>query len=93
VLLTLAVVTSKRQLVGALFIIGWNIVWTSLILLFIKHALRIPLRMTDEELEVGDDAIHGVSHYSSLVATRSATSDSHFCLMQTGRGLCLRLYR
>jgi len=52
------------QLVGALFIIGWNIVWTSLILLFIKHALRIPLRMTDEELEVGDDAIHGEEAYA-----------------------------
>jgi Amt family ammonium transporter len=35
-------------------------VWTSLILLFIKYALRIPLRMSDEELEAGDDAIHGV---------------------------------
>jgi len=27
------------QLVGALFVIGWNIVWTSLIMLFIKHVL------------------------------------------------------
>jgi ammonium transporter, Amt family len=50
-----------RQIVGALFIIGWNIVWTSLILLFIKHVLRIPLRMSDEQLAIGDDAIHGVS--------------------------------
>jgi Amt family ammonium transporter len=52
------------QLVGALFVIGWNIVWTSLILLFIKHALRIPLRMSDEMLLVGDDAIHGEAAYS-----------------------------
>jgi Amt family ammonium transporter len=51
----------KRQIVGALFIIGWNIVWTSLILLFIKYALRIPLRMSEETLMVGDDAVHGVS--------------------------------
>lgn len=52
------------QLVGALFVIGWNIVWTSLIMLFIKYALRIPLRMSDEMLLVGDDAIHGEAAYS-----------------------------
>jgi Amt family ammonium transporter len=52
------------QIVGALFIIGWNTVWTSLILLFIKHALRIPLRMSEEQLAVGDDAIHGEEAYA-----------------------------
>jgi ammonium transporter, Amt family len=31
-------------------------VWTSLILLFIKYALRIPLRMSDEELAIGEKA-------------------------------------
>ena len=46
---------------GALFVIGWNIVWTSLILLFIKFVLRIPLRMSEADLLIGDDAIHGVS--------------------------------
>jgi ammonium transporter, Amt family len=51
----------NSQLVGALFIIGWNIVWTTLILWFIQYALRIPLRMSDEMLLIGDDAIHGVS--------------------------------
>jgi hypothetical protein len=51
----------ERQIVGGLFIIGWNIVWTSLILLFIKYVMRIPLRMTEEQLKIGDDAIHGVS--------------------------------
>jgi len=51
------------QIVGALFVIGWNIVWTSLIMLFIKHVLRIPLRMTEEELLAGDDAIHGEAAY------------------------------
>jgi hypothetical protein len=55
------------QIVGGLFIIGWNIVWTSLILLFIKYALRIPLRMSDEELAIGDDAIHGVGLVRSLI--------------------------
>ena len=53
----------NRQIVGALFIIGWNVVWTSLILNFIKFVLRIPLRMSEEHLLVGDDAIHGVSLY------------------------------
>jgi Amt family ammonium transporter len=52
-----------RQIVGALFIIGWNIVWTSLILLFIKFVLRVPLRMSEADLLIGDDAIHGVSQY------------------------------
>jgi len=51
------------QIVGALFIIGWNLVWTSLILNFIKYVLRIPLRMTEEQLLVGDDAIHGEEAY------------------------------
>jgi len=51
------------QIVGALFIIGWNIVWTSLILLFIKFVLRVPLRMSEEDLLVGDDAIHGEEAY------------------------------
>jgi len=51
------------QIVGALFIIGWNIVWTSLIMCFIKYVLRIPLRMTEEQLEAGDDAVHGEAAY------------------------------
>jgi Amt family ammonium transporter len=51
------------QLVGALFIIGWNALWTSLILLFIKYVLRIPLRMSEEQLLVGDFAIHGEEPY------------------------------
>ena len=51
------------QIVGALFIIGWNLVWTSLILCFIKYVCRIPLRMSEEELLIGDDAIHGEEAY------------------------------
>jgi ammonium transporter, Amt family len=66
------------QIVGALFIIGWNLVWTSLILCFIKYVCRIPLRMTEEELLIGDDAIHGEEAYcfsddvDGLVPTRTA---------------------
>jgi len=52
------------QIVGALFIIGWNVFWTSSILLFIKYVLRISLRMSEEELEIGDDAIHGEEAYA-----------------------------
>ena len=50
------------QIVGALFIIGWNAVWTIILLLLIK--LVVPLRMTDEQLMVGDDAIHGEAAYT-----------------------------
>jgi len=51
------------QIVGALFVIGWDAVWTALILYFIKYGLRIPLIMSDEELRIGDDAIHGEGAY------------------------------
>src|SRR6202000_2337496 len=51
------------QIVGALFIIGWNIVWTSLIMLFIKYVMRIPLRMTEEDLLLGDEVVHGEAAY------------------------------
>lgn len=54
------------QIVGALFIIGWNLVWTSLILCFIKYVLRVPLRMSEEDLLIGDDAIHGEAAYCFL---------------------------
>lgn len=52
------------QIVGALFIIGLNIFMTSVICLFIKYVLRIPLRMTEEHLLVGDDAVHGEEAYA-----------------------------
>jgi Amt family ammonium transporter len=52
------------QIAGALFVIGWDGLWTSLILLFIKYVLRVPLRMSDEDLELGDDAIHGEEAYA-----------------------------
>jgi len=51
------------QIVGGLFIIGWNLVWTSLIMLFIKYVCRINLRMSDEDLLIGDDAVHGEAAY------------------------------
>ena len=51
-----------KQLVGALFIIGWNVVSTTIILLLIK--MIVPLRMTDDELLIGDDAAHGEEAYA-----------------------------
>jgi Amt family ammonium transporter len=52
------------QIVGGLFIIGWNIVWTSLIMCFIKFVCRIPLRMGQEMLDIGDYAVHGEEPYT-----------------------------
>lgn len=37
---------------------------TSVIMLFIKFVLRIPLRMSDDQLLIGDDAIHGEDAYA-----------------------------
>ncbi len=37
--------------------------WTALILVFIRVVCRVPLRMTDEMLLVGDEAAHGESAY------------------------------
>jgi Amt family ammonium transporter len=51
------------QLAASSFIIGWNVVVTSLICIFIKYVCRIPLRMSEEELLAGDDAVHGEAAY------------------------------
>lgn len=51
-----------KQLVAALFVIGWNIVSTTVILLGIR--VFIPLRMTDDQLLIGDDAVHGEEAYA-----------------------------
>ncbi|CAA3004187.1 ammonium transporter 2 [Olea europaea subsp. europaea] len=51
-----------KQLVAALFIIGWNIVSTTIILLVIRILIR--LRMPEEQLMIGDDAVHGEEAYA-----------------------------
>lgn len=51
-----------KQIVAALFVIGWNIVSTTIILLAIR--VFIPLRMPDHELMIGDDAVHGEEAYA-----------------------------
>jgi Amt family ammonium transporter len=65
------------QIVGALFIIGWNTVWTSLILLFIKFVLRVPLRMSEADLLIGDDAIHGEEAYVFFDEVGPSMSHNH----------------
>ncbi|CAD6235733.1 unnamed protein product [Miscanthus lutarioriparius] len=51
-----------KQVVGALFIISWNVVVTSLVCLVVR--LVVPLRMPDDELAIGDDAVHGEEAYA-----------------------------
>ncbi|RRT82936.1 hypothetical protein B296_00018949 [Ensete ventricosum] len=51
-----------KQLVGALFVVGWNIVATTIICLVIR--LVMPLRMSEEQLTIGDDAVHGEEAYA-----------------------------
>jgi Amt family ammonium transporter len=51
------------QFLAALTIIIWDAAVTFVIWMFIKYVLRIKLRLTDEELAVGDVAIHGEEAY------------------------------
>ncbi|XP_020166569.1 ammonium transporter 3 member 1 [Aegilops tauschii subsp. strangulata] len=51
-----------KQVAGALFIIGWNVIVTSIICLVVR--LIVPLRMPEEELAIGDDAVHGEEAYA-----------------------------
>ncbi|KAK9083639.1 hypothetical protein Scep_030110 [Stephania cephalantha] len=50
------------QLGGILFVVVLNIVTTSLICLLIR--LIVPLRLSDEDMLIGDDAIHGEEAYA-----------------------------
>jgi len=46
---------------GALFVLSWNVVVTTGILL--RVGLFVPLRMPDDQLRIGDDAAHGEEPY------------------------------
>lgn len=50
------------QLVGAAFLTIWNAVVTSLICFLLS--LIVDLRMSEEDLEIGDDAVHGEEVYA-----------------------------
>lgn len=50
------------QLLGVLFVVVLNVISTSLICLFVQ--LIVPLRMTEEDMEVGDEVVHGEEAYA-----------------------------
>ncbi|XP_071702131.1 ammonium transporter 2 member 3-like [Rutidosis leptorrhynchoides] len=51
------------QIAGALFIGVWNVVVTSLICIFMSK-LIVNLKMHEDDLEIGDDAVHGEEAYA-----------------------------
>ena len=51
-----------KQLAGALFVIGWNVAVTSIICVAVNAV--VPLRMPEDKLLVGDDAVHGEEAYA-----------------------------
>lgn len=59
------------QIVSALFVIGWNMFWTSAIMLFIKYVLRVPLRMSDAACKIGDYAVHREESYTFAYFNRN----------------------
>lgn len=52
------------QLGGILFVVLLNVAMTSLICLFIQ--LMVPLRLSDDELKIGDKAVHGEEGFALL---------------------------
>jgi ammonium transporter, Amt family len=67
------------QALAALTIIIWDGAVTFLIWMFIKYVLRMKLRFSDAELEIGDIAIHGEEAYpqEDALSTRlSATAEA-----------------
>uniref|UniRef100_A0A0D9XVV5 Ammonium transporter AmtB-like domain-containing protein n=1 Tax=Leersia perrieri TaxID=77586 RepID=A0A0D9XVV5_9ORYZ len=55
-----------KQVVAALFVAGWNVAVTSVILVVVR--VFVPLRMTDEELLAGDIAVReqALSHHEAI---------------------------
>jgi Amt family ammonium transporter len=64
----------KWQALAGLFIICFDGIMTFIILKLIS--IFIPLRLSDEELEIGDHAIHGNEVYPADVPTLGATGGS-----------------
>lgn len=50
------------QLLGIMFVVILNVVVTSLVCLLVK--LIVPLRMSEEDMEIGDEAAHGEEAYA-----------------------------
>ncbi|CAN6469940.1 unnamed protein product [Victoria cruziana] len=51
-----------KQLAASLFVVSWNVAATTVILLCIR--IFVPLRMSEEQLVIGDDAVHGEEAYA-----------------------------
>ncbi|KAL5557469.1 hypothetical protein UlMin_039705 [Ulmus minor] len=84
-----AVKQTGFQLLGALFITVWNAVVTSLICVLISRFVE--LRMNEEDLEIGDDAVHGEEVYA-LWGDGERMPTSHRRWQMTPRipSICLR---
>src|SRR5712691_2269211 len=65
------------QAEAALTIIIWDAVVTFVILMVIKHVFRMNLRIPDDQLEIGDVAVHGEEAYPSdeLISVGSSMAD------------------
>lgn len=50
------------QIYGVVFVVVLNVITTTLICLFIR--LFVPLRMSEEDMEIGDEAAHGEEAYA-----------------------------
>lgn len=50
------------QIIGVLYVIVVNIIMTSVVCNVVK--LIVPLRMTEEDMEIGDEAAHGEEAYA-----------------------------
>ncbi|KAL9247972.1 hypothetical protein vseg_021340 [Gypsophila vaccaria] len=74
-----------KQLVAGLFIIGWNVVVTSIICVAIR--VVVPLRMSEEELIIGDDAAHGEEAYALWGDGEKYDSTIHGQSDSTGHGM------
>jgi Amt family ammonium transporter len=64
------------QFLAALTIIIWDGAVTFVLWMFIKYVLRIKLRFSDEDLEIGDIAIHGEEVYPSEQMVYSVTAQA-----------------
>src|SRR5260370_19897611 len=58
------------QVIGLVFILIWDGVMTFAILKLIS--IFIPLRLTDKQLEIGDEAVHGYAAYERMPAPPAA---------------------
>jgi Amt family ammonium transporter len=59
------------QILGLVFVLVWDGVLTFVILKLIS--LVIPLRLTDKQLEIGDEAVHGDAAYELMPVPPAVT--------------------